>query len=237
MRSLKTLAAFVVTGSLLHADVLYTETFDVTGGFGNASGLAGWNLDHAVNDAVFSGQLYGGFNPAETTTGSVAFLTDASSDDGSKGAAFNDIAIADYTSIDFTFNYANGQFQATGVTDIRLAVEVNGVLYASTTSVAPSAASGPDSLYSLSFDATAANWLVVTPQPGQVSIGSIATTDLAGTITAVGIVQTNSIPAITAYDNFTITAQSVPEPSTVAALCLLFPGFVAWRRRRSPSSV
>lgn len=237
MRSLNTLAAFVVTGSFLHADVLYTENFDVAGGRPSASSLAGWILDHAVDDAVFGGQLYGGFDPALTTTGSVAFLTDATSDDGTKGPAFNNIVIDDYTSIDFSFNYSNGQFNATGVTDIRLAVEVDNVLYASTTSVAPSAAAIADSLYSLSFNPTAANWLVVTPQSGQVTIGSVATSDLTGTITAAGIVQTNSIPAITTYDNFTITAESVPEPSAVAALCLLFPGLMVYRRHRSKSLV
>ncbi|MCR9201588.1 MAG: PEP-CTERM sorting domain-containing protein [Planctomycetaceae bacterium] len=237
MKSLSFLTIFLSCTAVLHGDIIYTETFDIDGNSAAMGGSAnGWDLTHARDDAVFGGKLYGGFTPpAGTTTQSVAYLTDAMSDDGSTGDAFNNIVLSDYDSLDFSFTYTNGKFGFTDVDAIRLAVEVDGTLYASTTTASP-AASGADSTYSLSFDPTAANWLVVTPLAGEVTIGAAATSDLSGTITAVGIVQTNSGSAITDYDNFEIDAvrstAAVPEPSVFAAFALLGPGIVVWRRRQ-----
>ena len=233
--------ALAATSASLQAEVIYLEQFSIEGNSAAMGGSAnGWNLTHAQDDAVFEFGLYGGFDPNNTTTGSVAYLTDATTDDGTTGDAFNDITLTDYDSLDFSFKYSNGRFNADQVSAIRLAVEVGGTLYASTTTATPGAVSGTQGTYSLTFDPTAANWLVVTPAAEEVAIGSAATSDLTGVITAVGIVQTNVTAGITDYDDFTINAvassAAVPEPSTFAAFALLGPGILAWRRRQNKRS-
>ena len=227
--------ALAATSASLQAEVIYFEEFP---GDGNGAGsAAGWDLSSAQNDAVFFGTLYGGFNAAATSTGSVAYLTDATSDDGSSGDAFTPLVQSEYDSIDFSFTYTNSESGATDVEAIRLAVEVDGQLYASTTTAAPSG-SGAASTYSLTFNPMAANWLLVTAGTGEVTIGTAATSDLLGDITSVGIVQTNSGNGVTSFDKFQIDverAAPVPEPGSAlfaGGACLLL-----WRRRRASRQI
>lgn len=234
----------------------YTQLFTNINPTGNQSAsTVGWKFyigamatDYSTGNVNISGDIggisLGGSNPSSDPAG-VLFA--------SPGASANQIFAATTTFTAFnadTFTWRQGNGSTTA--SVYLMIQQGGNWYASTTAFQNSSAytggtfssaTAPDVSKSLVFSTSAANWHLVTLNPGsQLSYSLTALTqDLASsTITGVGFyLQSTTQSANMRIDtlNITGTAAAIPEPSaytTVAGLSVL--GLVAGRRRVSRRS-
>lgn len=230
----------------------YTQLFTNINPAGNQSAsTVGWHfyigataIDYSSGNVNVAGDIggisLGASNPSSDPAG-VLFA--------SPGASANQIFAATTTfstafdANTFTWKQGNGSTTAS----VYLMIQQGGNWYASTAAFQNSAAytggtfsssTAPDVSKSLVFSTSAANWHLVTLNPGsQLSYSLTALTqDLASsTITGVGFyLQSTTQNANMRIDtlNITGTAAAIPEPSTYAAVAgLSVLGLAAGRRR------
>ena len=244
-RSLLSVVVAIGTVAVASAQLLYEETFPFVAGDSSAFNNVGWtvitppsgyngNFAYDITNAA-TGQPISG-NPVYMGSGSIGagmFYT-------TNGAGTGPNGTSEFTSIDpsanpgLTFSiYAN--LQGTGGSSTYFAVEVGGAWYASSTAMAPPTST--DHYYdlrTLSYDAGAASWNTLAVTDTSVTIGGVASGDLAGPITGVGIVQ--SVPGSFNAWNFADYAVTiVPEPTSVALLSIGALFLVAFGRFRPAS--
>lgn len=200
------MAARRPSGGALPPGVVYLETF--TGNGDGAASAAGWNTTHALNDAVYDGRLYGGFNASENTTGTVAFVTTAHPQQQQAGIGQSPLRVEQTPTVSFQFT--NNEFEFQNVKEIRLAIQVNGRWFASAKHARPDG-SPRMSAFELQLDTAPDRWRHLRLGVQEASVGKPVTTPLRGLITGIGIVQTNEITddnpigaAVTSYDSVII---------------------------------
>jgi hypothetical protein len=132
--------------------------------------------------------------------------------------------------------------------NVRVAIQVGSAWYVSSTAITSPAVSGAGLFASLAqpreltFSTAAGSWNTITFQQagtnpltsagtGSLSLGALATTDLAGDINAFGLYVESGADNVR-FDTFTITS-AIPEPSAYAVLAGLGAlGLAVLRRRR-----
>jgi hypothetical protein len=144
------------------------------------------------------------------TAGSEFFYTTNGAGKGTGGdSAFTSINPALYSNLTFS---AETQQSATGANvSSWFAVQVGGTWYMSTNKMSAyvEGAAGPDfSLASLVYNAAASNWTNFTISATSITLGKIASANLSGLITGIGVVVTLSGSGSWDYDNLLVSATS-----------------------------
>jgi hypothetical protein len=204
--------------------VLYAETFPYVGLNGNLP-LTGVGWASAAAGGAFGiyspGPGLGDvFSYSATATTNAYFTTDTL-DAGLTGLPFVDINFTNYPAITFECNFTpgNAQGQVPGDVTVYWAVQMNGTWYSSAKPIGISLAALNNYLTNqLAFNPAVTNWnnLTIDTINNFTTIGSQASSPLAGNITGVGLVFVHSTSVAGGDINFQNFAISTNAVSLVA---------------------
>ena len=206
-------AISILTVNSVPPGLLYAETFPYVGPTAAQSfplGLVGWG--NAIPDAP--NRLYqnsGGdgagyaYEPVGSTPITTAFYATTSSDTGLSGLPFTSIDTTLYGGITFSVDIAPALNPASVTT--YFAVQMNGGSWF--VSSTPIPVSGVQTnlfaTYTQAFNPAAANWKTLTVNGSSATIGGVASGNLTGNLTGVGLVSSFTGEGTIDFDNFLIT--------------------------------
>ncbi|MCD8483286.1 MAG: PEP-CTERM sorting domain-containing protein [Verrucomicrobia bacterium] len=250
-KTISLLCAFACTASAASAQIVFTETFNYTGGTNPLINIAGWSWQSvtvAFSDA--SGQRqFSRISSNNGIGGTAGFAYNAPQRRPRRGSLTH---LVQWTII-FPINSRVDQRlyrpqQCSQRNPLVVQVEGEGWFATTQSWTTPAMTAGnfPTQAQQVTFDfvADASAWRPLAFDgllgdassgfavfSGDQSANALAGNLPSGSITAVGVYHYMAAGAITRFDNFTVTA--IPEPSTYAAIFgALALGLIALRRRR-----
>ncbi len=206
-------AISILTVNSVPPGLLYAEMLPYVGPTAAQNypmGLVGWG--NAIPDAPNrlyqnssgDGAAYA-YEPSGSTPVTTAFYTTTSLDTGTSGLPFPSINTTLYGGIVFSVDLAPSTSPA-NVTEY-FAVQMNGGgWFVSTTAIpVPGVATNVFTTYTQSFNPAASNWKTLTLNGTSATIGGVASGNLSGNITGVGLVSSFSGTGTVNFDNFLVT--------------------------------
>jgi hypothetical protein len=209
---------------------LYTEDWGSVKSPGSAPSIAnvGWTVvEPATLNPPYVGTYQAGPNPYDVTTGNpvpsntvyltglatgqiLMMYTTDSSGAGSEGdSSFTDMDPGNYTNLTLLVEATDENTTATNY----FAVQVGGSWYVSTTALAGSSPPYPGFVNTgIPYSQLASAWNQLTVGANTVTIGALASANLSGPITGIGIVQTG--PGGWNYNEVTVSAYAPPKPES-----------------------
>src|ERR1035437_5024587 len=206
-------AISILTVNSVPPGLLYAEMLPYVGPTAAQNfpmGLVGWG--NAIPDApnrLYQNSLGDGaayaFEPSGSTPVTTAFYATTSLDTGTSGLPFPSINTTLYGGIVFSVDLAPSDSPA-NVTEY-FAVQMNGgSWFVSTTAIpVPGVATNVFTTYTQSFNPAASNWKTLTLNGTSATIGGVASGNLSGSITGVGLVSSFSGTGTINFDNFLVT--------------------------------
>jgi hypothetical protein len=240
-RGLAFLAAFVaasLAAESARAVSLYLEDFTDPQGDGGALADVGWNGDDSIGSAGSSSGIFNTFHWWYNNSTIASALTPSglsyTTENPAIPTATSGLTISWAHRLENQFDDAFGEGSGTGTgVDVRPAVQIAGVWYASATPVSTGNVEGAFVTNSLVFNGAAANWVLVSDVDATagVTLGAAPGSALSGNITGVGLVSTFHQYQTVNFDFVEVT--SVPEPMSAGLLGCGLIGLAACRRRRA----